>query len=110
VTERSENSTIRRRFSAVPAAVPAPSFVVRCRRVVDQEPGRKQPNFDARRVGVAALLVEHRGMTQSLESRAQFGAELLTQEGDEAFLLHRSPARTGIAPILKTGDDDRVFR
>ena len=39
----------------------------------------------------------------------QLRAELLAQERYEAYLFDRSPARTGIAPILKSSDDDRVF-
>jgi hypothetical protein len=70
------------------------------RRFVDEEPGRKQTNLNARRSGVAALFVEHWRVTQALKTWTQFAAQLLTQERNEAFLLHRPPVGTRVAPVL----------
>jgi hypothetical protein len=46
---------------------------------------------------------------QACKTRAQLRAELLAQERDKAILLDRPPVRTGIAPILKSSDDDGMF-
>src|SRR5271170_1367239 len=54
-------------------------------RFIDDEPSWKQPNLDARRVGVMAFLVVHWWVTQARKGGAQFRAELLPQDCDQAI-------------------------